>query len=172
MSQVNLEDIIQILNEYTGKTKKPLELILIGGLALQYYGMKERATIDIDAEIKGDLEGLFNFLKENSIPSDLGEDIAGWSVVSMPPGYRERAIEIYTATNLSVKVLNPLDFIIAKLRRATEEDMSDAIFVAKKFGLRPEDIKNCAEEAVRNSPKDTMVFLFRKNVELFLKGLQ
>jgi hypothetical protein len=172
LSRVDLQDVIEILREFVRETRKPLELILVGGLALQYYGMEGRATIDLDAEIRGDLEGLFNFLKQRGIPSDLGEDMTGWSVVSMPPGYRDRAKEIVRDENLVIKVLEPVDFVIAKLRRGTEEDMSDATYVARRFVLDRADIARRAEDAVNNSPKDTLIFVFRKNAELFLRGLE
>lgn len=67
-----------------------------------------------------------------------------------------------------VKVLHPLDFVVAKLRRATEEDLEDAAFMVKQFGLKFDEIIETAEEAIRNSPKDTALFIFKKNVALFL----
>lgn len=172
MPQLSLENIIEILKEFTRETNTSLCVILVGGLALQYYGMKDRATIDIDAEVKGEIEGLFNFLKLKGIPSDIGENLSGWSVIAMPPGYRERAITIFDEGKLLVKVLHPLDFVIAKLRRAMEIDLDDAVFVVKKFGLAVKDIEKSAEEAIADSSKDTTVFVFRKNVGIFVKRLR
>ena len=168
MSQIDLERIIELLKEFTTASKSTLEITVLGGLALQYYGKRERITIDIDGEIKGDLEGVFNFLKSNNIPADIGENVSGWSVVAMPPGYRERVIAIYRDEFLTVNVLHPLDFVIAKLRRFTEEDIEDALFVAKKYNLSAGEIERLAEEAIGNSPKDTMLFMFRKNVSTFI----
>lgn len=168
MSRLTLEKVIETLREFTAAENKNLDIILIGGLALHHYGLKDRATIDIDAEVKGDIEALFEFLKHKNIPSDMGEDVAGWSVVTMPPGYRERTIRIYKDEHLTVKALHPLDFVVAKLRRATEEDLEDAAFVVKQFGLKFDEIRETAEDAIRNSPKDTALFIFKKNVALFL----
>lgn len=168
MFPLTLERVIETLKEFTKANNADIEIILIGGLALHHYGLKDRATIDIDAEVKGNIEALFNFLKHKEIPSDMGEDIAGWSVVTMPPGYRERTIRIYKDEHLTVKVLHPLDFVVAKLRRATEEDLEDAAFMVKQFGLKFDEIRETAEEAIRNSPKDTALFIFKKNVALFL----
>ena len=172
MSQVDLDQSIALLNAFVKETKRPLEVILIGGLAVQYYGLKDRATVDIDAEVKGDVEGLQDYLRENHIPADLGENISGWSVVAMPPGYRERIISIHQDEWLQVGVLDPVDFIIAKLRRFTEEDISDALFVAGKYHADPAEIRRAAEEAIRHSPKDTALFLFRGNLDLFLEKFQ
>ncbi len=171
MLHLELKKIIDLLKEFTIQSGNAIEIILFGGLSLHYYGLKERRTIDVDGEVKGDVEGLFNFLKSKKIPSDIGEDISHWSVISMPPGYRERAIEIYTDDLLTVKVLHPLDFIIAKLRRSTDEDIEDALFVAKRYNIRAKDIKEAADMAIENSPKDTAIFIFRKNIELFIKKI-
>ncbi len=168
MFQLNLEKIIALLKEFTEENKNALEIILIGGLALYYYGLKERATVDIDAEAKGEVEELVGFLKSKKIPADIGENISDWSVISMPPLYQERAITICKDELLTVKVLHPLDFIIAKLRRFTDEDLEDAFFVANKFNLRPEDVEAAANSAVEHSPADTALFIFRKNIRLFV----
>ena len=172
MSQVDLEHVITLLKQFTRERKSRLEIILLGGLALQYYGMKDRATIDVDGEVKGDLASLFQFLKHNHVPGDLGEDISGWSVIAMPPGYRERAVSIFQDDLLEVKVLSSLDLIIAKLRRFTEEDIEDALFIARQYAIKPEEIQGSAEEAIRHSVKDTTLFMFRENVQLFLEKMK
>ncbi len=171
MSQLNIEVIIDLLKEYTIKEKKPLEITLIGGLALHYYGMKDRSTIDVDGEVKGDVKGLIDFFTSKKIPSDLGENIAGWSVINMPAQYRERAITIHQDDLLAVKVLHPLDFVIAKLRRFTDEDIEDALYVVKKYTLKVNDINEAANNAINNTPVDTAIFIFKKNVNYFLEKL-
>ena len=171
MSPLELDPTITLLQAFVKETERSLELILLGGLAVQHYGLKDRATVDIDAEVKGDLEGLQNYLRAKSIPADLGENISGWSVVAMPPGYRDRIVTIHQEKWLKIAVLDPVDFIIAKLRRFTEEDISDALFVTGKYHIDPARIRRSAEEAVRRSPKDTALFLFRGNVDLFLEKL-
>lgn len=172
MSQVDLERILSLLKEFAHGKGSRLRVILVGALALQHYGMRDRATIDLDAEVAGDVEGLFQFLKSHRIPADLGENISGWSVIAMPPGYRERAVALYQDDFLEVKALSPLDLIIAKLRRFTEEDIQDARFIAEKYRIKAEEIAQSAEEAIRHSAKDTALFLFRTNVQIFLQSLR
>lgn len=172
MSQVDLERVIALLKDFAHQKKGRLRLILVGALALQHYGMRDRATFDLDAEVSGDLEGLFQFLKDRQIPADLGEDISGWSVIAMPPGYRDRAVTLYADAHLQVKALSPLDLIIAKLRRFTEEDIQDALFIAGKYNIRGEEIERAADEAIQSSAKDTVLFLFRRNVQLFLEKVR
>lgn len=172
MSQVNLKKIIGLLEEFAKEGKAKSEIILTGGLALQYYGKKERKTIDVDAQVKGEIEKLLVFLKERGVPGDLGENISNWSVVSLPSGYEERAVVIKKTKYLTLKVLSPQDMIIAKLRRFTEIDLEDALFLAGKFKIPSESIDKSAQAAIRNSPKDTAIFLFKKNLRIFLKELE
>ncbi|HCJ67759.1 MAG TPA: hypothetical protein DHV62_10725 [Elusimicrobia bacterium] len=172
MSQVNFKQIIALLEEFTLKTRNKLEVILAGGLAIQYYGMQKRATVDLDAEVKGDIENLISFLKSKGIPADLGENISRWSVIDLVPGYRKRALPLKKNKLLTVKVLSPIDIIISKLGRFTEQDIKDALFVTRKFRIKPQDIQNAADKAIANSPRDTVLFLFKKNIKIFLKEIQ
>ncbi len=90
----------------------------------------------------------------------------------MPPDYRKKAISIYHDLTLTVKVLHPSDFIISKLRRATEIDIQDALFVAQKYKLNKEELRKDADLAIINSPKDNALFMFKKTVAYFLNKLQ
>ncbi len=70
-----------------------------------------------------------------SIPGDISEDISRWSVIAMHRGCRGRTIKIYKNDLLETAVLHPLDFVISKLRRFSEEDIEDALFAAKNFNI-------------------------------------
>ncbi len=168
---VSLKRVIKILKEFVKKEKEPLEVIILGGLAMEYYGMKNRKTRDLDAEVKGNIENLINYLKSKGIPADVGEDISRWGIISMPPDYREKAIPVYEDKILKIKVLNPLHFVIAKLRRGTERDWEDIKFVIDRYNLKKDEIKNLAEFAISKSPKDTAIFVFKKSLEHLLKNL-
>jgi hypothetical protein len=149
-----------------------LEIILLGGLAMQHYGLGERSTIDIDAEVKGPVEALALFLRGKGVPADLGEDISRWSIVSLPPGFRERSTSIYKEDLLHIKVLSPVDFIIAKLRRSTDEDIADALFVAHAFHVSGQEVNEAKKEAMAHSPKDTQLWHFNRSVECFVRRLK
>ncbi|MDO8749135.1 MAG: DUF6036 family nucleotidyltransferase [Candidatus Omnitrophota bacterium] len=170
MSGIKLDNVIQLLKKFSRDSR--LEIILIGGLSLEYYGLRGKATLDIDAEVKGDVDKLSDFLRKNRIPSDIGEDISRWSLISLPPGYKKRATTVYSDDKLKVKVLSPIDFVIAKLRRGTEADLNDSLFIAGKFSLKAKDIIRAANQAVKNSPRDTAIFIFNKNVEVFTDKLR
>jgi hypothetical protein len=146
-------------------------MLLVGALALQAYGYQDRLTHDVDAEVIGSVEALAKFFSGHQIPADLTENFSGWSIVAMPPGYRERATDLVHQPQLRVRLLAPIDFIVAKLRRGTDFDLDDATFVATRFGVTADQVRLAAEAAVAASPQDTALFLFRKSVELFCQSL-
>jgi hypothetical protein len=155
-------DIISVFKDIVIKTKEPLEIIIVGAQALVYYGVDYRITMDIDAEvIRGDVEKIYLELKNMGYVSDLSENISGWSVISMPKGYRQRTIEIYKDENLKISVLNPYDFILMKLRRGTNQDIEDALAVAVKNKISIEKLEDYFQSALESSIKDTALFNFK-----------
>lgn len=172
MLPITTDQLRALLREYVRNTGASVDLLLVGGLALQAYGLVERATQDIDGELIGDPEPLAQYLRGHQIPADLGENMSGWSVVAMPPGYRDRASVFLEEPGLRIRLLSPADFIIAKLRRGTELDLEDALYVARRFGVTTAAVQNAAEAAIGASPKDTALFAFRKIVQLFCGRLE
>ena len=171
LSPITHNELIGFLKEYVQDTGRSVDLLLIGGLALQAYGYADRSTQDVEAEVAGNLDSLARFLRQRRVPADLGENISGWSVVAMPPGYRERASVLLEDSGLRLRLLHPVDFIIAKLRRGTEIDIEDALYVARRFSVASQEVQDAAEAAVSASPRDTVIFLFRKTVEVFCARL-
>ena len=168
---LSLNQIVEELTDYYRQTGNAVDLLLVGGLALQAYGFAERVTVDVDGELVGDLDSLISFLQQRHIPADLGENISGWSIVAMPPGYRERASVWREESGIRLRLLDPGDFIIAKLRQGTDQDLDDAEYVANKYHKTSAMIQALAESALGASPKDTAIFLFKKTVENFCKRL-
>jgi len=164
---LTLDRFTALLADYVRQTGKAVDILLIGGLALQAYGALDRTTLDVDGELIGDLDPLVRFLIEHQIPADLGENISGWSVVAMPPGYRTRASVWADQRGVRLRLLDPTDFIIAKLRRGTDLDLEDAEYVAKRFAITITAVRTAAESAIFASPQDTAIFFFRKTLDLF-----
>ena len=171
MPPFTLDRLSTLLATDVRETGKTVDLLLVGALALEAYGAEGRATQDVDGELMGELEPLVAYLREHQVPADLGENISGWSVVAMPPGYRARASILAEQPGLCIRVLTPTDFIIAKLRRGTDLDLEDAAFVAQRFGVTPDAIRAAADSAITASPQDTAVFFFRKTRDLFCARL-
>lgn len=169
LSLINLDTVTNLLREYVTQSQQSVELILIGGLAFQAYGVHDRVTVD--GELACELEPLLEFLRSRQVPADLGEDISGRSVVALPPGYRDRTFVWNEDGKLRIKLLHPVDFVIAQLRRGTKQDLEDAQEVAIRFHLAPADIQVAADSARQASPKDTALFIFRKTVNIFCQRI-
>jgi hypothetical protein len=171
LSTLTADQVIALLTDYTRQTGATVDVLLVGALALQAYGYQDRLTRDVDAEVAGSVEALAGFFSRHQIPADLTENFSGWSIVAMPPGYRERATDLVRHAQLRVRLLAPVDFIIAKLRRGTDLDLDDAAFVAHRFSITAREISRAGEAALAASPQDTALFLFRKTVTLFCQSL-
>lgn len=171
MSALTLDRLFALLEDYVHRTGRRLDVLLIGRLALHAYGSQEAGTEDVDAELAQDVEEVGAFLKQHGIPSNLSENISGWSIVSLPPGYRHRARVLHQEHQLRVLLLDPVDFIVSKLRRGTDQDFADAEFVARQHHVAAADVSAAADAAITASPKDTALFVFRKAVALFLQRL-
>ncbi|GAB1722909.1 MAG: DUF6036 family nucleotidyltransferase [Nitrospira sp.] len=168
---ITADRLLALLEQFVKTTGKPVDLLLVGALAMQCYGLRERYTNDVDGELTGPLEPLVTFLTGEGVPADLTQDISGWSIVAMPPGYRDRATELVSHPGLRIRLLEPVDFVIAKLRRGIELDLDDALYVVRRFQISRGAVEQAAAAAIAASPQDTALFLFRKTVELFCRQL-
>ena len=167
MPTLTAKHLIELLTQFVDETGSSVDILLVGALALHTYGISDRATRDVDAEIGGSLAPLLDYLTRHQIPADLTQNFSGWSVVAMPPGYRDRATALIDRPNLRLRVLAPIDFVIAKLRRGTDLDLDDAELVARHYQLSADTIQSAAHTALAASPQDTALFLFQKTVDLF-----
>jgi len=52
------------------------------------------------AEVASPLDGLLTYLPAAQVPADLTQNFSGWSVVAMPPGYKDRAIDLLNEPGL------------------------------------------------------------------------
>lgn len=89
----------------------------------------------------------------------------------MPPGYRERTSVWHEESGMRLRLLAPVDFIIAKLRWGTDQDLDDAEYVATRFNILPDAVQTSAEDGITASPQDTAIFLFKKTVQIFCERL-
>ena len=69
-------------------------------------------------------------------------------------------------------LLAPVDFIVSKLRRGTEEDLSDAAWIAERFHVTASQVRAAAEAAFSASFEDTALFLFERTLDRFCLALE
>ena len=156
---------IDKIEDFARSKNVTIELLLIGGLAMSFYGMP-RHTVDIDAEIRCNDDiyfELIEFLKEENISSNISGNISGWGIVPLPADYRKRAGLVHETANLLIKTLDPVDFIFSKLMRGTEDDFTDAIEVIRKYAITKDALVE--REKLIQFPKDPETLFFKKKFE-------
>ena len=171
MPTITADRLIALLEQFVKTTGQPIDLLLVGALAMQCYGLRDRYTNDVDGELTGPLQPLVTFLTGEGVPADLTQDMSGWSIVAMPPGYRDRATDLLSHQNLRIRLLAPVDFVIAKLRRGIELALDDALYIVRQFQISRGAVEQAAAAAIAASPQDTALFLFQKTVELFCRQI-
>lgn len=168
---LTLDRLQVLLREYVDETGHRIDLVLIDGMAMLAYGHLSRATIDVDGELREGVRSLKAFLSRHNIPANLGQSLSGWSVVAMPPGYRDRATIMIDEPGIRLSLLAPVDFIVSKLRRGTDEDLTDATWIAERFHVTASQVRAAAEAALAASLEDTALFLFERTVDRFCQAL-
>lgn len=145
--------------------------ILLGGAALPFYGVS-RGTEDVDVEIFRaasfeDVSALADKIKGAGIDGDISANASGWGMIPLPTGYRERAIE----TDLpNLRVLDPVDFVLSKLRRGIHDDMQDSLMVSEAQGITIPDIRERA--GLIQLPADPITGQFLKRLDYFFDQLR
>lgn len=150
---------------------KKLKVIVCGGLAVIAYGMTDRQTFDIDAEVEADFRVIEKLKKHLKLPAELTTDISRWSMVDIPPGYKERAVhlDIVETKNIEISFLSPIDLIMSKLRVFRDKDIEDAVFLVRKFKVKKSNILRASRQAIETSPPSTELLRFKKPLQHFIK---
>lgn len=150
---------------------KKLKVIVCGGLAVIAYGMTDRQTYDIDAEVDANFRIIEKLKKNLKFPAEISTDISRWSMVDIPPGYQDRAVrsDIIETKNIKVFFLSPIDLIISKLRVFRDKDIEDAVFLVRKFKIKKGDIIRASRQAIEASPPSTELLRFKKTLQHFIK---
>lgn len=159
---------LEAIDQFASQKKEKLELILIGGLSLSFYGIP-RHTIDIDAEVHCDSKifyELIDYLKKHKVAFNISNNISGWGIIPLPAGYAGRAKAVHEGKYVTVKILDPADFVFSKLTRGTEEDFNDALEVIKKRNITEDALEE--RKKLISFPQDPETLLFRKKFEHLL----
>ncbi len=170
--QASVKFYTEKIERFAKKKKEKLELLLIGGLAMSFYGIP-RFTLDIDAEINCKDEFYFEFLeylKKEKVAFNISQNINAWGIIPLPEGYRKRAGIVYESRYLIIKTLEVTDFVFSKLLRGTEEDFKDAIEVIKRYRISKENLER--RQQLIHFPKDPETLFFKKKFSHLLDLLK
>lgn len=148
-----------------------IDVYLLGGCALIILGAS-RTTQDIDFEIRGasdeTIERIQQFCNDKNIPVNFSEDAGMWGMISINNN-RDTALPYSDFGKINVRILDPLDMSIGKIERFTDIDVQDVTYLIKKLSMKPEELLTAWARALNKSLKSEKIFLFRKQVESFIK---
>ncbi|MFQ5686368.1 MAG: DUF6036 family nucleotidyltransferase [Candidatus Scalindua sp.] len=151
--------------------EEDIDIYLLGGCALILLGAT-RTTQDIDFEIKGasdeTIERIQQFCNDENIPVNFSEDVGKWGMVSINSN-RSTTLPYCSFGRIKVRILDPFDMIIGKIERFTDIDIQDVTFLIGKFSIEAEELLAVFAKALHRSVKSEKNFLFRKQVESFIK---
>ncbi len=123
---------------------RPIEIILIGGSAMSYLGLKEE-TFDVDFLFEGvDSERMIELTDQ--LEDEYETRIDMWTTDGMliqangrinlqklPSDYQNMCQEVNGYENLRVRILSPIDIILTKVGRLAEKDIADITQLIKKY---------------------------------------
>ena len=151
--------------------EEDIDIYILGGCALILLGAS-RTTQDIDFEIKGasdeTIERIQQFCIDKNIPVNFSEDVGMWGMISINNN-RDTALPYSDFGKINVRILDPLDMSIGKIERFTDIDVQDVTYLIKKFSINAEELLTAWARALNKSLKSEKNFLFRKQVESFIK---
>ncbi|MFV1975693.1 MAG: DUF6036 family nucleotidyltransferase [Candidatus Scalindua sp.] len=165
------EDIELFFKKLSEFIKEEIEVYLLGGCALIVLGAS-RTTQDIDFEIRGasdeTTERIQQFCNDENIPVNFSEDVGMWGMISINDD-RHTSLPYGNFGKINVKILDPFDMSIGKIERFTDIDIQDVTYLIGKFSIKAEELLSAWAIALNKSIKSEKIFLFRRQVESFIK---
>ena len=178
---MNQRQIARFFEILADRFDEECQIILTGAAAGALYG-RVRPTADIDFSLKlkkksarGYEQSWQRFAKairetgvRTGIAAQYGEDIDHWSSITLLD-YQKHKYLFRRFGKIKVYLMEPSYWAIGKLGRYLDSDIRDLVHVLKKTDTSWQALAPLLGKALRESPKSTACFSFRKQVEDFLK---
>ena len=178
----NKEDTLRFFRDLDDLLDRQIEIVAIGGTALTLLNLKKE-TKDFDFFIGGvNYEEFANILEKLSSKYNL-DDIDFWEdnkmilhkngrIIerSMPPDYkRELSLSF---KNIIFKSLNPLDIIVTKLDRCSQQDVVDIKSIVSEYHITAQEIETRLYQHLKlyEGSKEAYVSNFKHALDIL--GLQ
>jgi hypothetical protein len=154
------------------------DCILVGGAAAILEGGL-RPTADVDFEVRfggaisvDDPDIFAGAIRDAEIESGLSgqftESLASWSPIALPP-YRRGIRRWKSFGPITVRLLDPADYVLTKLRRGAAHDFADLLVVARRNHVSWRTLALRCAAAARLSPWSTSLRTFAKRVEYLFR---
>ena len=178
---MNRSQINQYFKVFRKEINFPLTILLTGAAAGSLMG-RVRPTLDIDFAVispKASLKKKQNIWNQvehaakqatqaTGIAANFTEDIDRWSMIHFLD-YKKHTKLYRRFGRLEVRILSPEYWAIGKFARYLDPDVQDLIAVLKRNRVGLPKLTRLLGNALRKSPRSTSQFLFRRQVEHFLK---
>ena len=178
---MNAGEITRYFKSLAKHYGKPCRVILTGASAGALLG-RVRGTLDVDFEVelkksspRKTREAWEKFQAacsrasaETGIAAQYSEDIDRWSMISYLDHQKHTPL-FRKFGPLKVRVLEPEYWAIGKLTRYLDQDVRDLVHVFKRRKVSGHGLAKLLGIALKQSPKSTACYLFRRQVEDFLK---
>jgi len=176
---VKIGDIDRFFEDLGRRIDRPVRVLLTGAAAGILQGM-ERATLDIDFEIRlkrvaGESDSaarweavqraIADAARATGITPQYDEDIDKWSSIALPSKHSR----LYRRFGkVEVRILDPGLWAIGKLTRYLSTDIQDLRIVLKSANISSRVTVRLWGTALGISPASSSQITFRKQVEAFL----
>jgi hypothetical protein len=171
-------DLRRFLGALAARLPCPLTVVLTGGVEAMLLGGR-RPTGDIDfwvvlaAARAGRWSDVERAIGEAAavagVPVQYSTDIDRWSQIAVPTA-RRRTRLLRRHGRLSVHLLDPACWAVYKLARYLESDVEDLRAVLRRQRVPAARVARLCGESLRSSPRSAQLFLFRRQVEHFLRA--
>lgn len=165
------KDVDHFFKELSKTVKTRLKIYLTGGAAALFLG-GNRPTRDIDFEFQSSSPGIAARFEEVSqrqkIAVQYSDTIQHWGMIAIPQLTKGSRLHKHFGS-VSVFILAPEKWAIGKLSRYFESDVEDLVAVLTRQKPPLKKTLNLWKQALRTSPVSTDQFLFKNQVNHFLK---
>ena len=176
MQALQRADVDRFLRALAERVPCPTKVILTGGCeALLLGGQRPTGDLDLGIELADrhaqrwpEIEEAVAAAAVVGLPVQYSSDIDRWSSVSVPRAKR-RTRHLKRIGRLNVHLLDPVVWAVYKLARDLDSDVDDLIAVLRAERVDPAKLARLCGHALRESPRSSALFLFRRQVEHFLR---
>lgn len=177
MQPLRRADIDRFLRALAERVPCPTKVILTGGgEALLLGGQRATGDLDIGLEIAERYRERWPEVEaavaaaaaRTGLSVQYSSDIDRWSSISVPPALR-RTRPLKRLGRLIVHLLDPTVWAVYKLARYLDSDVHDLLAVLRAEHVVPAKLARVCGHALRASPRSSALYLFRRQVEHFLR---
>lgn len=177
MAALKRSDLKKFFTALARRLPCPVKLVLTeGSEAMLLGGKRPTGDVDFGLVVATRSQGLWPEIeaavaaaaREASVAVQYSSDIDRWSPIAIP-SQKLRTQRYRRIGRLTIHLLDPNCWAIYKLARYLDSDIEDLTAVLARQKVSGLGLARLCGECLRSSPRSTHLFLFRQQVEHFLR---